>query len=462
MKDFYYEKIFHGTAFQAPEWGKTEILKDCLFCTNDKGFIADVFSPDMPEYERVLAKYGQERNYIKLREGEFFLPGFVDLHIHAPQWVNMGKALHVPLEVWLQQYTFPLEGKMGHLELAETVYRDLVESLLLNGTTTALYLGSQDKETTLWLGSVCAQLGQRGCIGKVTMDNPAECPDFYRDKSPQKALEDTEDFIIRLRKRAENVPQGIIPVVTPRFVPSCTDESLAGMGELARKYEALIQTHVAESNWQANYAYERFNKSDANVLADFGLLTDKTVLAHGTLLSDEDAELLAAHGTTVAHCPISNAFFGNAVYPVRKRYEQGVNAGIGTDVSGGFSPSMYDNIRQAVIVSRMLEDGVNGNSPAAERGVPGSRIDYRHALYMATVGGGRALGQPIGLLRKGYAFDAQIVSINTADSNVKIFSDFDSDEDILQKILFLGDRKNIVSVWVQGRDVFPLIRRQHE
>lgn len=461
MRESWYPTIICGTAFHATVWGEIEVLENCLFCIREDGVIAERLLPGSERYDQMKAQYTGQPNYHELKEGQYLLPGFVDLHIHAPQWANMGKALHVPLEVWLQQYTFPLESEIGKLDRADLSYHEIVSTTLAQGTTTAVYLGTQDKESTLWLGAVCGKLGQRGYIGKVVMDNPDECPSFYRDQSTQQALYDTEDFIIRLQKRSEDTVQGLIPVLTPRFTPSCSDEALQGLGDLAKRYHIPVQTHVSESNWEAGYARSRFGKSDTAALASFGLLTDKTVLAHGTLLTDEDAELLAAHGSTVAHCPISNAFFGNAVYPVRKRYAQGVNAGLGTDVSGGFSPSMYDNIRQAVIVSRMLEDGVNAELPPQERGVPDSRIDYRHAFYMATTAGGKALGLPVGLFSEGYVFDAQLIDVNTPFSTIRLHREWDSPEDCLQKILFLANSANIIALWIQGKEVLRKLRRYY-
>ncbi len=452
--------VLKATAFHAPNWGEVEVLEDALLQVDEEGVISKVCRPTDPAYEEIVRQARAEGNYRELPADTYLLPGFVDVHIHAPQWQNMGKALHVPLEVWLEKYTFPLESSLQELEIAKQVYRDIVEITLRHGTTTAVYLGTQDKESSLCLGRVCDEVGQRGCIGKVAMDNPEQCPDFYRDRSAEEAIASTEEFILELQALAAASRVGPVPVITPRFTPSCTDKTLQGLGDLAAKYRLPVQTHIAESDWEAGYAHDRFGKSDAEVLADFGLLTERSILAHGTQLSDSDALLLAKHHSTVAHCPISNAFFGNAVYPVRRRFDQGVNAGLGTDVSGGFSPSMYDNIRQAVIVSRMLEDGVNAELPKEKRGVADSRIDYRHAFYMATTAGGNALGLPVGLFREGYAFDAQAIAVNEPNSAIRI-DGTDTPEDVLQKILFLANSADIQEVWAQGTAVLQKLRRKY-
>lgn len=448
--------VIQATAFHTPEWGKLEVLKDYLFCIGTSGKLEQVVSPADNDTYLEIKQQAQVRGNLKiLSPGQYLLPGFVDLHIHAPQWRNMGKALHVPLEQWLDKYTFPLEKQMADLQFATPHYEDLIDTTLRNGTTTALYFGTQDWRSSYALAEIAASRGQRAAIGKIAMDNPAECPDYYRDGSVAEAVNDTEKFIDLLLKKEPRSEYALLtPVVMPRFTPSCTDRTLQAMGELAQRYRLPIHTHVAESNWIASYTQERFGKTDVEAMEDFGLLTAHTILAHGTMLTDSDAELLAQQKSTVAHCPISNAFFGNAVYPLAKRFTQGVNAGLGTDISGGFSPSLYDNIRQAIIVSRILEDGVNSLIPAEQRGVEQSRIDYRHAFYCATTGGGEALGLKVGLFAPGYAFDAQVIDINTPDSSIRIFPGYDDEEDVLQKILFLATRANIVSVWVQGKTIF--------
>lgn len=461
MTEKQYAAVLRGTAFHAPVWGEAEVLEDCLFAVDETGSLAAVCRPQDAAYETILRRYEGTSRYRELTAGQYLLPGFIDLHIHAPQWANMGKALHVPLATWLQEYTFPLERQLAEPTTAREVYREIVATTLAHGTTTAVYFGSQDTAGTLLLAEVCAALGQRGACGKVAMDNPEQCPPYYRDADSKAALQATREFIEAVRAIGATCPQGALPVITPRFVPSCTDATLAGLGELAAEYRVPIQTHIAESDWEAGYAYERFGKSDAEVLDMFGLLTPTAVVAHGTQLRDEDAALLAERGATVAHCPISNAFFGNGVYPVRRRFAQGVRAGLGTDVSGGYSPSLYDNIRQAVVVSRMLEDGVDARRPTAERGVPESRIDYRHALYMATTAGGEALGCKLGLFRPGYAFDAQLIDTNVAHSDIRIYA-ADTAEDVLQKILFLANRTNLTALWVQGREVLGSAGGQHE
>ena len=285
------------------------------------------------------------------------------------------------------------------------------------------------------------------------MDDPQANPAFYRDPSTEEALADTERFIQEVQAIAKTAPQGVYPVVTPRFVPSCTDEGLAGLGALAQKYDVHVQTHCSEGQWEHDFVQERFGKTDTEVLQDFGLLREKAVMAHGNFISPADGARFVETGAAVAHCPISNAYFANGVIPIKRLKEQGVTIGLGTDISGGFSPSLYDNIKQAVMSSRMLEDGVDVTLPQNTRGVADSRISVIDAFSLATKGGGEALKLPVGVIKEGYAFDVQVIDTRQKENPLPDFGVFTSPEARLQKILYLATMQNIRQVWVQGKKV---------
>ncbi|MBD8026376.1 guanine deaminase [Ureibacillus sp. Re31] len=446
-----YAHVFQGTAFSSKTFEEVDILKDYLFCINENGLIEKMIAPEEEQYVTLLSEYDGKENFHRLLEGEYILPGFIDLHVHAPQWAQAGTALDLPLYDWLNTYTFPIESKFSDMNFAQTVYEDLVKTLLANGTTTALYFASIHKESSLLLAQICAQLGQRGLVGKVVMDNPDQCPNYYRDESTEMALKETEEFIISVQELHQQTKQGVYPVVTPRFIPSCTDEALKGLGELAAKYNTHIQSHCSESDWQHGYAIERFHKHDAFALNDFGLLQEKAVMAHCNFLADEDAKLFASTGTAVAHCPISNVFFSNGVLPARHLHDLGVEIGLGTDISGGFSPSLFDNVRQAVIAARMLEEGVDTTISADKRGVASSRITTSEAFYFATAGGGEAISLPVGRIEENYAWDVQIINTTVPAAKLPIFNN--DLEDIFQKIMYLARPENIQQVWVQGEKV---------
>ena len=440
-----------GTVIHAPVCGEVEVLEDALIEVDDAGHIAALHQDGSDDYEELRRRAAERGRLLLLAAGQYLLPGMVDLHIHAPQWPQLGKALHLPLYDWLQQCTFPLEAKYHDIAFAEAVYTSLVDTLVANGTTTALYFGTIHLEATKRLADICLARGQRGLVGKVAMDNPAECPDFYRDASAERGLEDTRALIQHINALSGNETGLVKPVVTPRFIPSCTDEMLAGLAEIAQEYGCHIQTHCSESDWEHAYVINRHGRHDTQSLKEFGLLTDKTVLAHADFIDDKDMDTIRQAQTGVAHCPLSNFYFSNAVFPSRRALDRGLQVGLGTDISGGPDPSLLRNCSMAVTASRTLEEGVDPAADSDNRGTPGSRIDFREAFWMATTAGGLALDLKIGLIKQGYAFDAIVIDANVENSNLILWEGLDTHEDMLQKIIYTADRHNITRVWAQGR-----------
>ncbi|TPL83976.1 guanine deaminase [Mesorhizobium sp. B2-3-14] len=442
-----------GTAFHTPERGRLEVLEEHLFCVDAQGRIAEILAPGHPEYTATISDARRAGRLVKLGEGQFLLPGLVDLHIHAPQWPQMGKALDVPLEVWLRKYTFPLEARYADLDYARAVYADLVDNLLANGTTTALYFATVHVEASVALAETCLEKGQRALVGKVVMDDPEQCPPFYRDADAASAVSDTRRFIEAVMSLNPGERPLVQPVITPRFIPSCTDAALQGLGELAEEFGCHVQTHCSESDWAKQFVEARFGQTDAASLDGFGLLTRHTILAHSNFIDGQDMDLIKEKGAGVAHCPLSNVYFANAVFPLREALDRHMHVGLGTDISGGYSPSLFDGCRNALSASRSLQSGVHAGLPAKERGAPGEPITHQEAFWLATAGGAEALDLPTGSFRVGHEFDALLIDTEASASNIHVNGADDTLDDVFQKIVLNAARANIATVWVGGRAV---------
>jgi len=440
-------KAVIGTFFHAPTPDGLEVLADVMIVIDDTGAITAVIGPqdpDRPTMEAAMAEV------TRLPQGTYGLPGMVDLHVHAPQYPQLGLALDAPLEIWLGKYTFPLEARYADLAFAAERYAVLVDDLLAGGTTTALYFATQHREATKLLADICIEKGQRALVGKVVMDDPAACPDNYRDQSTQAAIDDTRAVIDHIRRHRDNAAARVLPVVTPRFIPSCTDATLRALGALAAQCGCHVQTHCSESDWAHGHVLERFGMTDAAALDGFGLLTRRTVLAHGNFLDEDDMDRLAQRGSGVAHCALSNIYFANSVFPLRTALERGVHVGLGTDIAGGPAATMFNACRTTVQSSRMLEEGVDPALPPDRRGRPGSAIDLITAFHLATAGGGEALDLPVGSFAVGQRFDAMAIDTTAARGGIRLFG-LTEPVPVFEKILYGTTRANIDAVWVDGR-----------
>ena len=389
---------------------------------------------------------------VELAPGTLLLPGLVDLHIHAPQWPQLGTGLDLPLERWLFEYTFPLEARYADAEFAAAVWDDLVPSLLAMGTTTGVYHSSNHLEGTTALARACARHGQRALVGRVAMDHPEGTPEWYRDATAAAGVDSSAASIEAIAAVGSPLVE---PVITPRFAPACTDALLAGLGELAEATGVRVQTHCAESDWHCSYAQERFGTTDPVALDRFGLIRPRTVLAHSDHLTADEMVMVSGHRAGVAHCPLANSYFGNAVFPARRALEAGLGVGLGTDIAGGARPGLLGVCQDAVTVSRMLEDGVDPAVGAAERGVPESRIDTVTAFWLATAGGAEVIDLPVGLIEPGRRFDAIAVRTDRPGGAIRLWDEFDDEARSFEKVVRLATADDISHVWVDGVCVKP-------
>ncbi|XP_072174401.1 guanine deaminase-like [Diadema setosum] len=386
-----------------------------------------------------------------LTDFQFLMPGLVDTHIHAPQYVYAGTALDLPLLDWLNKYTFPVEAQYKDIKFASEAYRRVVKRTLASGTTTALYFATLHKEASLKLAEIAVELGQRAFVGKVNMDQNS--PDYYVETTEQ-SLKDTEWFVKQVQALQNPLVQ---PVVTPRFAPSCSSTLMKGLADIAKKHQLHVQSHISENIDEVEWVKELFPQCEnyTDVYDTHGLMTDKTVLAHCIYLDDGEIDVFKNHGTAMSHCPCSNFSLRSGVMDSRKMIDHGVKVGLGTDVSGGYSPSMLNAIQNCVTASNTISIMEQLNQ----------RKNYQHlqfaeAFKLATLGGCEALGisDTVGNFEVGKEFDALLVNLKPPNSPLDVFQTeqySDSKEDMIQKFIFLGDDRNIQEVYVKGRRVKP-------
>jgi guanine deaminase len=413
---------------------------------------------------------------------EFICPGFIDLHIHAPQFSYTGTATDRPLmgmNGWLEKYTFPAESRLAtDSEFAQRVYSTCVKTTLKNGTTTAVYFGTLHKQPCQVLVDCAIQQKQRALIGKVCMDRNS--PDDY-SHSTEKNVQETIDLVEYIHKQAgarissnavihDTILPLVLPMITPRFIPTCSPRLLTELGKIAKKYNCHITSHVSESIDEVEYTNYidktedggDGTRTDTEIFHSHDLLSNQCIMAHAIYLNKSDIRLFQQMQTGIAHCPLSNFFFAGGTLPCKSLLKQGINVGLGTDVAGGYNPSIFNSMRMAVIASRSLEHTYNyvsmHHNNKERLPVEDPTIDYRHAFYMATIGGAQVLGleNSIGTFAVGMEFDALILSTSVVPShtdNIHVTDGVDTIADIFQKICVLGDDRNVKHVFVQGNMV---------
>lgn len=457
-------QAIHGTLIHSLSQTQLQVLPDTLIILSSSGSIVSLQS-NIPSLQVNNFLAEQRIEHIRqtiLPSGQFVIPGFVDTHNHAPQWMQRGLGQGMHILDWLDGITFPNEAKFADASHAEKVFEKLVRGMLRQGVTTASYYGSLHQEATNVLASTCLERGQRALIGKCNMNRNS--PSFYCETSAEESISATKSCIHHIRT-IDPKNTLIKPVLTPRFAISCTAELLQSLGTMVRNDTSLaIQTHFNEAEQEINATLSLFPefKNEADLYSSFGLLTPKTILAHCTIMTEYEIQKLHDFGCGVAHCPTANMTVGGGFMaaPVKEFLRRGINVGLGTDSGGGYSSSMLNAMRHALITSYARDALYPTFEQAKETSVSGDKGGGKEALsleevfYMATQGGAKVVGldDKIGEFALGREFDALVIDLRDERSGVNVpLDEDDSTPRMLEKFIMTGDDRNIVQVYVKGR-----------
>ncbi|KZL78355.1 guanine deaminase [Colletotrichum incanum] len=437
---------FHGALIHSLGPNQVEILENAGLVIGEDGLISELYHDISAE--ELLKNLPRNVHFQKLEKGQFLSPGFIDTHNHAPQWAmrSLGQGLHI-LD-WLEQVTFPHEAKFSDPVYAQKVYESCVKGFLKQGITTASYYGSKHAEATQILADTCKNLHQRAFVGKCNMDRNA--PSYLHDESAELSLKETVECIKHIRQ-IDPTGQLVRPVLTPRFAICCTPALLAGLGKMASEDpELAIQTHFNEAEQEIKATRDLFPEfsSEADLYHHYGLLNRRSILAHCTLMTEYEVDKIREYECGVAHCPISNMTVGGGFMAasVRQFLNKGIKVGLGTDSGGGFSSSMLDSIRQAIIASNAREVISKGKDKA---------LSLDEVFYLSTLGGASVccLEDKVGNFAVGKEFDAIWVNcpLDGSFGVMTVREETDSLRTIFEKFLMTGDDRNIARVYVQGK-----------
>ncbi|RYC65834.1 hypothetical protein CHU98_g404 [Xylaria longipes] len=461
-------QVFLGTFIHSKSLGELEYLHNAAVCVDASGKIVAIepHCNQQKAVETLYAGLGWSLDNVAIsvaRDGrQFFFPGFIDTHVHASQYPNIGVFGKSTLLDWLNKYTFPMEASLSSLPKARRVYTRCIRRTLSHGTTTAAYYATIDVDATNLLADLCYSMGQRAFVGRVCMDHLG--PDYYIDESPDHALAATRATIEHIRSIDSNF-ELVSPILTPRFAPACSPEAMRGLSELQKQTQLPMQTHISENVDEIELVKKVFpdSKSYADVYDTHGLLNENMVLAHAIHLTEEEADLIAERKAKIAHCPCSNSALTSGVARVRWLLRKGIQVGLGTDMSGGYSPSILEAARQAKLVSNHLiaPGGQLEGSPQEERDE--AKLSVEEVLYLATTGGAQVLGlaDKVGVFEVGKQWDAQLIDLGrvpdevaeddqATHGNVDVFG-WETWDERIAKWVFNGDDRNTKKVWVQGR-----------
>lgn len=369
---------------------------------------------------------------------QLVIPGMSDIHVHAPQYAFRGLGMDLELLEWLNTHTFPEESHYADLDYAGRAYDIFADDLRRSPTTRAAVFGTLHVDATELLMDKLEDTGLVTYVGKVNMDRNS--PDTLVETTAGSA-EATRRWLAGIDGRYERT----MPILTPRFTPSCTDELMAELGKIREEFGLPVQSHLSENlsecDWVAGLC--PWSSCYGDAYDHFGLLGEpggaKTVMAHCVYSGEEEVGLLARTGTYVAHCPQSNAQLASGIAPIRRYLDLGMNVGLGTDVAGGADLSMFRCMADAVTVSklrwRLVDQGL-------------APLTTQETLWLATMGGGSFFGK-VGSLAEGYEFDALVLD----DSGIRTPRDLGVWERVERYVYLAEEGGRLARKYVSGHEV---------
>ena len=413
--------ILHGTIVHTP----TKDVFDChpdSYLISEDGKVTGIFQELPEKYKNVpVLDYGNS----------LILPGLCDMHVHAPQFVYRGLGIDLQLMEWLDRYAFPTEARFADLSYARIYYEAFADALAKNGTTRAVIFGTLHAPATELLMEILEKKKIGAYVGKINMDTLS--PD-YLCETPEQSLADTWKWIEDTKDQFRFVK----PAVTPRFIPTCSTSVLEGLGKLAQEFDLPVHSHISEDLGEMSIVRDRYPQydNDGDVYDHFGLLTSHTVMAHFIYPTLHEMELIKERGVTIAHCPQSNGNVAAGIPPIRQMLDLGVKVGLGSDIAGGYSVSIFRAMSEAVYLSKLQWLRSEKND---------SFLSVPESFYLGTKGGGQFFGK-VGSFETGYELDAIVID----DRSLCVPADRLSTEERVERVIHLSDDRNIIARFVSG------------
>jgi len=343
----------------------------------------DIVAVDRPE---VIASRYRAAATIDARD-QIVLPGLINTHTHAPMVMYRGLADDLALMEWLEKYIFPAEAKTVSPAMVRTGTRLAVLEMIESGTTTYTDMYYFEEE----IARVTRDAGLRGVLGQTIIQFPVADA-----KTPADGLARAERFLQEFK--ADRL---IVPAVAPHALYTNDETTLRAAAALARRYQAPLIIHLAETEDEVKIAREQHQATPTGYLESIGFWGPRTLAAHGVWVDDDDIEILKRRGVGVSHNPESNMKLASGTAPVRKYLAAGVALGLGTDGAASNNDlDMFEAMRQASFLAKHATHDPT-ILPAAQ------------ALALATIGGAKALGMDalVGSLEAGKRADLITVSV---------------------------------------------------
>ncbi len=356
------------------------------------------------------------------------IPGFVQTHIHLCQTLFRGLADDLELLDWLQQRIFPYENSHNAESLRASAKLGIHE-LLSGGTTTLLDMGTINNEEVIFDELIYS--GMRGFAGKCMVDQNELFPSF------KETTKDSLNSSYQLSKEFHNAKNGRLKYgFAPRFVLSCSENLLKNTVEMMSDFDgSLYHTHASENKSEIETVRRMTGKENIEYFESIGVLSDRTVLAHGIHVNEKETTILKEKNVRISHCPSSNLKLGSGIADIPHYLDEGISISLGADGPPcNNNLSMFTEMRLAALIQKPI------HGPTS--------MDAKTVFRLATIDGANALhlGKEIGSVEIGKKADLALLDLNGSDKSLT-----NSDLNIYSDIVYASSKSDVKNVMIEGK-----------
>ncbi|WP_224270466.1 amidohydrolase [Haloprofundus salinisoli] len=319
-------------------------------------------------------------------DGGLVMPGLVNAHTHVPMTLLRGVADDKPLETWLREDIWPVEGALTPDDVRVGAELAMVE-MIRSGTTgfADMYFHVPEIVDVVERAGLRARLGH----GVVTVGKD--------DEAAQADIDESLDVAAEFDGAAGG---RISTAYMPHSLTTVSEDELRESVARARELGVPVHYHGNETAEEVDPIVDERGERPLEYADDLGMLGDSDFVAHGVHVDDTEIALLAERGTSVIHCPASNMKLASGIAPVQRMLDAGVPVGLGTDGAASNNDlDLFDEMRDAAMVGKLAAE--DASAVAAET-----------VVELATRGGADALNFNSGRLEAGANADLVVVDFD--------------------------------------------------
>ena len=394
---------------------------------------------DVGNFSDLRSSWDISNNLIHFRD-RLIMPGFVDTHVHYPQYKVIASYGTSLLE-WLNKYTFVEEQRFSDEAYADQIANLFLDELIKNGTTSVMTFCTSFKQSVEAFFNAAENRNLRMVAGKVMMDRHA--PDELCD-NPDNSYSDSKELIEKWHNKGR-----LRYAVTPRFAPTSSSSQLNQAARLLNEYPSddqtkgvLLQTHLNENDEEIAWVNDLFPDSNSyfGVYEDHGITGNRSVFGHCIHNTEEEYQRMAKTGSKVSLCPTSNLFLGSGLFELEKLESYGIDVSLASDVGGGDSFSMFKVMNEAYKICRLND----------------FNLDPIKAFYLTTLGAAKVLdmNDSIGNFEVNKEADFIVIDLNATEIISQKNKIAMGVNDILFNLMTLGDDRLIDEVFILGQRAY--------